>query len=179
MEYHRVYVNGRTYFFTLVTCKRRPIFHDQTSIDLINAALLYTTNRYPFEVVASVILPDHMHFIWTMPVDSCDFSTRWRLIKSHFTRAWCKNGSISESLSRKKKGEQDVWQRRFWEHMIRDENDLIRHIDYIQYNPVKHDLVDLPISWKYSSFMDYVRKGLYPKNWGENGNIWSGESFIE
>jgi putative transposase len=179
MEYRRVYVNGGTYFFTLVTYKRRPILQNQKSIELINAAMLYTANRLPFEVVAGVILPDHMHFIWTMPVDSCDYSTRWRLIKSYFTRSWCKNGSISESVSRNKKGEQDVWQRRFWEHMIRDETDLTRHIEYIHYNPVKHGLVNSPIDWQYSSFMKYVREGLYPLNWGENGNIWPGEGCIE
>src|SRR4030043_1166609 len=153
MEYRRVYINGGTYFFTLVTYNRRPIFSSQKSIDFLNDAFQYTASRMPFEVVANVILPDHVHFIWTLPVESCDFSTRWRLIKSYFTRHWCKDRTISESTSRAKKGERDIWQRRFWEHLIRDEFDFTRHIEYIHYNPVKHGYAIAPIDWNYSSFM--------------------------
>ena len=179
MEYRRVYINSGTYFFTLVTFNRRPIFSSQRSIDLLNDAFQYTTDRMPFEVVASVILPDHMHFIWTLPEKSCDFSTRWRLIKSHFTRHWSKDRIISESPSRMKKGERNVWLRRFWEHLIRDDFDLTRHIEYIHNNPVKHRYVNSPKDWKYSSFIKYVQDGLYTQNWGENGNVWSGESGME
>ena len=179
MEYRRVYINAGTYFFTLVTFERRPILSSPRSIELLNDAFQYTSDRMPFQVVAGVVLPDHMHFVWTMPIESVDFSTRWRLIKSHFTRHWCKDGSISVSASRIKKGEQDIWQRRFWEHLIRDENDLSRHIEYIHYNPVKHGHVSSAINWKYSSFMKYAQDGLYPRNWGENGNVWSGVSLME
>jgi putative transposase len=179
MRYRRIYIRGGTYFFTLVTYKRNPILSTQNSIDLFTDAIRYTAKRMPFTIVAYVILPDHMHFIWTMPEDSCDYSTRWRLIKSHFTRAWCQDGSVSKSASRQKKGEQDVWQRRFWEHMIRDENDLSRHVEYIHYNPVKHALVNSPDEWSYSSFKDYVKDGLYPTNWCDFSNIWPGEGFME
>ncbi len=89
-----------------------------------------------------------MHFIWTLPEDSSDYSTRWRLIKSHFTRNWRGKIGVSESDSRRKKGEADVWQRRFWEHLIRDEDDLSRHVEYIHYNPVKHGLVSAAAEWK-------------------------------
>jgi putative transposase len=179
MNYRRVYIKGGTYFFTLVTYKRYPIFSTQRAIDFFDEAIRYTEKRMPFDIVASVILPDHLHHIWTMPIDSCDFSTRWRLIKSHFTRSWCQVGSVSKSLSRIKKGEQDVWQRRFWEHLIRDEADLTRHIEYIHINPVKHNFVKSPIEWKYSSFNNYVREGIYSPNWGGIVNLWPGESFME
>jgi putative transposase len=179
MEYRRVYVKGGTYFFTLVTYNRQPLLSAQRSIEILNDAFQYVADRMPFEVVASAILPDHMHFIWTMPGESCDFSTRWRLIKSHFTRHWCMNGSLSKSASRIKKGEQDVWQRRFWEHLLRDEFDLSRHIEYIHYNPVKHGLANSAMDWKYSSFTKYVQDGFYPPNWGEKEIIWTGERCME
>ncbi len=120
-----------------------------------------------------------MHFIWTLPPENSDFSTRWRLIKSHFTRNWCAKDSVSENASRVQKGEKDVWQRRFWEHLIRDELDITRHVEYIHYNPVKHGLVDSPGDWEYSSFMKYVREDMYPLEWEGNGNIWEGERGME
>ena len=125
MEYRRVYVNGGTYFFTLITYKRRLIFTTPSVVDLFNNAIRYTYERMPFELVSKVILPNHIHLIMTMPEDSSDFSTRLRLIKSHFTRHLCKDQVISESVSRFKKGERDVWQRRFWEHLIRDDADIL------------------------------------------------------
>src|SRR5512146_1212838 len=159
MDYRRVYVPGGTYFFTIVTYERRPILWTPEAVEKLREAFRYTIERHPFTLVASVILPDHMHFIWTLPEESRDFSTRWRLIKSHFSRNWHSKGTISESESRQKKGEADVWQRRFWEHMIRDEVDLSNHVEYIHYNPVKHGLVSSPADWEYSSFRKYVRDG--------------------
>ena len=179
MKYRRVYVNGGTYFFTVVTYNRQPILNSQSSFNLLNDAIKYTANQMPFEVIAYVVMPDHMHFIWTLPEDSSDFSTRWRLIKSYFTRNWCKKQIVSSSASRKMKGEKDIWQRRFWEHLISDEADLTRHVEYIHYNPIKHGFVDCAINWKYSSFTDYVRKGLYPKNWGEGIKLRSGDGFMK
>lgn len=113
MEYRRAFVPGGTYFFTLVSYNRHPIFSNPVAVDLLRDAFQYTRQRKPFSVIASVILPDHMHFIWTLPLDSSDFSTRWRLIKSHFTRHWCSKDSVSQIESRINKGEKDVWQRRF------------------------------------------------------------------
>lgn len=179
MQYRRLYIKGGTYFFTLVTYNRKPIFSSVAAVQLLSTALTYTASRMPFETVAYVILPDHLHYIFTLPIESSDFSTRWRLIKSHFTRQWCKEGSISNHPSRIKKGELDVWQRRFWEHLIRDETDLARHIEYIHYNPVKHGFVNAAMEWKYSSFMDFVRDGMYPSNWGENGKVWAGLGSME
>jgi putative transposase len=179
MNYRRAFVPGGTFFFALVTYQRRPILSTPEAINFLRDALRYTIMRMPFEVVASVILPDHMHFAWTLSPESGDFSTRWRLIKSHFTRNWCPKETISETASRVQKGEKDVWQRRFWEHLIRDELDLTRHVEYIHYNPVKHGLVNLPGEWKYSSFMKYVQDGIYPPDWGGNGNTWEGEHWMQ
>ncbi len=174
MKYRRSFLPGGTFFFTLITYRRRPIFSPPEAIDLLWNAFGYTMQRMPFTVVANAILPDHLHFIWTLPADSSDYSTRWRLIKSHFTRNWWAGETTSENASRVKKGEKDVWQRRFWEHLIRDERDLTRHVEYIHFNPVKHGLVSSPSEWKYSSFLRYVQDGMYPMDWGLNEKVWEG-----
>ena len=179
MNYRRAFTPGGTFFFTLVTYQRRPIFSSPEAINLLRGSFRYVMERSPFTIVASVILPDHIHSIWTLPEESSDYSTRWRLIKSHFTRQWCEKESLSENASRVQKGEKDVWQRRFWEHLIRDEADLTRHIEYIHYNPVKHGAVNSPGNWEYSSFIKYVRDGIYPADWGGNGEKWEGEQGME
>ena len=179
MKYHRAYMPGGTYFFTVVTYQRRPILATPYTVDVLRKAFRYTMERLPFTIVASVILPDHMHFIWTLPQETSDFSTRWRLIKSHFTRNWAEKDAISESISRLNKGEKDVWQRRFWEHLIRDQTDLARHVEYIHYNPVKHGFVNAPAEWEYSSFMKFVREGSYSPDWGKDSEIWSGDHRME
>ena len=165
MEYRRLFQPGGTYFFTVVTYQRRPIFSSPQAVKLLRDAFRYTLERLPFIIVASVILPDHMHFIWTLPVECSDFSTRWKMIKSYFTKNWRSKGVVSKSISRRRKGEADVWQRRFWEHLIRDERDFANHIEYIHNNPVKHGLAKSPAEWQYSSFMKYVRDGMYDVNW--------------
>ncbi len=167
MKYHRLYVPGGTYFFTLVTYHRLPIFKSPESVDLFYDALNYTSARMPFESIAYVILPDHLHFVWSLPERSSDYSTRWRLIKSYFTRYYAGKDEAMISASRKQKMEQAVWQRRFWEHLIRDETDLANHIEYIHFNPIKHGYVNCLADWKYSSFLKYVEEGFYPSNWGE------------
>jgi putative transposase len=178
MDYRRLYVTGGTYFFTVVTYKRRPILSTE-AIDILRNAFRYTMHKHPFTIVASVILPDHMHFIWTLPPQSGDYSMRWRLIKSFFTRNWYRQQSESESESRRKKREADIWQRRFWEHLIRDEADLSNHIEYIHYNPVKHGLVKAPVDWKYSSFMKFVREGFYALDWGGDEKFFADETWME
>jgi putative transposase len=128
-------------------------------------------NRHAFSIDAFVLLPDHMHCVWTLPRDDRDFAKRWRLIKSYFSRK-C-DGLYKEipSESRRKKNEQMVWQRRFWEHLIRDSSDKERHIEYIHYNPVKHGLVKTPKDWAYSSFHSFVHKGIYTNEWGSGCRI--------
>ncbi len=179
MEYRRVFLPGGTFFFTLVTFQRRPILSCPENIQLLRNAFQYTLDRHPFTIVANVILPDHMHFIWTLPEDSSDYSTCWRLIKSHFTRNWKREIGFGKSDSRRKKGEADVWQRRFWEHLIREEDDLSRHVEYIHYNPVKHGLVSAAAEWRYSSFMKYVQRGAYSLDWGRQENKFAGERWME
>ena len=110
---------------------------------------------YPFDLDAIVVLPDHLHCIWILPEGDSDFSTRWRLIKSDFTRNYLSVSAGEISNSRRMKKERGIWQRRFWEHMIHDEADLNVHRDYIHYNPVKHGLVDSPAMWEYSSYNSF------------------------
>jgi putative transposase len=122
-------------------------------------------------IEAMVVLLDHLHCIWTLPGEDADFSMRWRLIKSEFSRRCPEAYKRQRSASRVQKGEQAVWQRRFWENQVRDERDFARHVDYIHYNPVSHGLVKAPRDWEYSSFHRYVRDGCYPVDWGANEQI--------
>lgn len=119
-----------------------------------------------FRIDAIVVLPDHLHTIWTLPINESDFSIRWKIIKGTFSQYYSgfKIQDVPESMLRK--NEKGIWQRRFWEHAIRDEEDFNRHRDYIHFNPVKHGLVNTPLEWEHSSFKNFVRKGLYPVDWG-------------
>ena len=116
---------------------------------------------------AFVVMPDHLHAVWQLPPNDKDFSLRWSIIKQHVTRdctIWLPQQDIS--TSREKRGEGGLWQRRFWEHLIRDEADFSRHLDYIHYNPVKHGYVANTGDWPYSTFHRYVKQGVYPADWG-------------
>ena len=128
-------------------------------------------SRHPFKMDAFVLLPDHLHCIWTLPQEDREFSMRWRLIKSNFTHSCDKAIRGAVSASRRRKGEQAVWQRHFWEHQIRDDRDLIQHVAYIHINPVKHGLVQAPKDWAYSSFRRYARERFYVLDWGVGGAI--------
>jgi putative transposase len=129
----------------------------------LRAAFRVTRSERPFAIDAIVILPDHLHAIVTLPVNDADFSGRWRRIKSLFTRFLV---AARVPITRNAKAERDLWQRRFWEHTIRHDQDFERHVDYIHYNPVKHGLVTRVCDWPYSSFHLYVRQGLLPQDWG-------------
>ena len=171
MRYRRIKAEGRTYFFTLVTHNRRPFLCYPNNVELLRQAFRYTMQRHPIEIDAFVLLPDHLHSIWTLPEGDHNFSMRWRLIKSYFSRyAQNKYDSIV-STSRENKQERAFWQRRFWEHLIRDDEDFAKHVDYVHYNPVKHGLVTAPKDWEYSSFHRYVRAGLYDAMWGTMDEI--------
>ncbi len=171
MEYRRSLVNGGQYFFTVVTYKREAVLTQSDNIDILRQAFRTTQKRHPFTIDAIVVLPDHVHTIWTMPEGDYDYSTRWRLIKSTFTRECEKTHNHKRNSSRERKKEQTIWQRRFWEHMIRDDGDFEAHCDYIHYNPVKHGLVEAPGDWKYSSFHRYVKNGFYDGGWGSDKSI--------
>jgi len=179
MKYRRMVVPGGTFFFTVVTFQRRTIFSSPDAVSLLRDAFRRTMAQRPFTVVASVVLPDHLHIIWTLPAEITDYSTRWTLIKRYFTQNWTTPDSIYTNPSRLLKGEKEVWQRRFWEHHIRDESDLARHIEYIHYNPVKHGYVRSPAEWEYSSFRRFVQNGIYSPDWGAGGNTRAGENHME
>jgi putative transposase len=162
-NYRRNPIPGGSYFFTVTLddrCSRLLIDH----IDVLRAAFRHVLARHPFTVAAIVVLPDHLHAIWTLPEQDADFALRWRLIKSGFSRAL--PGGEPVSRSRAEKGERGIWQRRYWEHTLRDDSDVERHFDYIHYNPVKHGHVHQACDWPYSSFHRMVRLGVYPRDWG-------------
>ena len=168
-DYHRAHLEGGTFFFTVVTYARWPIFKSPAATGLLQKSFHYVVAKRPFRVEALVILPDHLHCIWTLPAGDGDFSVRWRLLKTYFSRHY--SGSVAaadSSSSMAAKKEAGIWQRRFWEHTIRDQEDLNRHCDYIHNNPVKHGLVRSPGEWKDSSFGRFVAKGMYSPDWGED-----------
>jgi putative transposase len=161
VAYRRVRVPGGTYFFTLTLADRSSKLL-VARIDDLRCAFRTVLRTHPARVDAIAILPDHLHALWTLPANDCDYSSRWRLIKNHFTRRLRASGY---SGSPNAKGEYAVWQSRFWEHQIRDEEDFARHIGYIHYNPVKHGLVSRPSDWRWSSFHRFVGDGRLPADW--------------
>ena len=171
MRYRRTRKKGGTYFFTVVTFNRANILLHPENISLLRDSFRKVMASHPFLIDAFILMPDHLHCIWTLPENDRDFSKRWRLIKSHFTRNCDNKYKQTPGESRKRKNEQAVWQRRFWEHLIRNENDFARHVEYLHYNPVKHGLVKAPADWEYSSFHKYVRNGKYDRKWGAGGDI--------
>jgi len=170
MQYRRAAIQGGTYFFTIVTYKRIKMLCTPHHIGLLRNALKSVKKRLPFQIEAVVVLPDHLHCILTLPENDADFPTRLRQIKSHFSRN-CLDLDHENSLARIRKRERPIWQRRYWEHLIRDEEDFIRHVDYIHYNPVKHRLVEAPRDWPFSSFHQYVKRGLYDRDWGDGQDM--------
>ncbi|AXQ28853.1 transposase [Solimonas sp. K1W22B-7] len=162
-RYRRSRTAGASYFFTVTLADRHEALLTR-HIDLLRNAYQDSARRRPFETIAICILPDHLHALWELPADDSDFSTRWAAIKSGFSHLL--PPSPNPGASKQRKREKGIWQRRFWEHQIRDELDLQRHIDYIHYNPVKHGLVPSTADWPHSSFHRYVRKGLLAPDWG-------------
>jgi putative transposase len=161
-NYRRNFVAGGSYFFTVNLAERNGRLLTE-HVNLLRAAFRYTRARHSFAIEATVVPPDHLHTIWTLPEDDANFATRWRLIKATFSRALPTSERISPS--RLQKGERGIWQRRYWEHTLRDEDDFARHSDYIHFNPVKHGLVARVKDWPHSSFHRMVRLGIYPADW--------------
>jgi len=161
-NYRRAFVPGGTWFFTATLLDRRkPLLIER--IDALREATRWTMEHQPFQIDAFVVLPDHIHTIWTLPPGDTDFSLRWRLIKQQFSRSI----PLGERLSpvRLARGERGIWQRRFWEHLIRDDADFQRHVEYCYINPLKHGLVRRVCDWPYSSFHRDVGAGLVPQDW--------------
>jgi putative transposase len=161
-DYRRNFIAGGSFFFTVNLAERRLRLLTE-HIDELRKAFRETRRDHPFTIDAMVILPNHLHTIRTMPEGDANFATRWRLIKSAFSRSLPTGERISDS--RVAKGEGGIWQRRYWEHTIRDESDFARHIDYVHINPVKHGYVTRVSDWPYSSFHRMVKLGVYPEDW--------------
>ncbi|WP_029920903.1 REP-associated tyrosine transposase [Nevskia soli] len=173
--YRRNRVEGGTYFFT-VTLRDRSSRLLVDCISQLRTAYAQAQKRLPFETVAIVILPDHLHAIWALPAEDSDYSGRWRLIKASFSRSVAKAG-----LAERRAGTAgyDLWQSRFWEHTIRDDDDLKRHVDYIHYNPVKHGLVTKAADWPHSSFHGFVERGELSTDWAGDLSSVDGMVFGE
>lgn len=165
-NYRRVYQQNGYYFFTVVSYQRQPVFIRQEFRKALRTAILKTQKQYPFENVAMVLLPDHLHCIWRVPEGDVNYSRRWSLIKRQVSQHLSGHFEGVVSCSRGKRRESLIWQRRFWEHQILDEEDLQAHLDYCYWNPVKHGLVSRVSDWLYSTFHRDVRRGLYPLDWG-------------
>lgn len=171
VRYRRNFVAGGTYFFTATLV-------DRTSTALVDhvgalrAAFRTTRQGHPFMIDAIVVLPDHLHVVMTLPEGDADFPNRWRLIKRRFTTAVAKEGA---PVARHRNGEHALWQRRFWEHAIRDDHDFETHVDYIHFNPVKHGFVGRVREWPYSSFHRYVRCGLCTEDWAGDAGVSAGK----
>jgi putative transposase len=161
-SYRRNIIAGGVYFFTVNLAERRSRLLTE-HVELLRAAFRYARQHKPFTIDAIVVLPDHLHTIWTLPEGDGDFAVRWALIKARFSRGLAGGEPVSSSRLRKR--ERGIWQRRYWEHTIRDEADFTRHVDYIHFNPVKHGHVEHVAAWPFSSFRRMVQLGLYPENW--------------
>jgi REP-associated tyrosine transposase len=170
-NYRRNFLPGGSFFFTVNLLDRQSRLLTE-QIELLRKAFRYAQERHPFSIEASVVLPDHLHAVWTMPDGDADYALRWRLIKSTFSRELAPTEMLSKS--RASKGERGIWQRRYWEHTLRDENDFAKHVDYIHFNPVKHGHVSRVVDWPYSSFHRFVRLGIYPVDWA--GDVKQGGS---
>ena len=166
-NYRRDQTLGGTWFFTVIAFNRRPIFCDEIFRKSLKQSIQRTRKKYPFKIDGLVLLPDHLHCVWTLPVGDANYSLRWKLIKQFVTKDCRDHFHMKSGLTdaKRKRRESDIWQRRFWEHKIRDDNDFANHLDYIHFNPVKHAHCDTPVSWRFSSFHRYHAMGVYPKNW--------------
>ena len=159
-EYRRLYREGGWYFFTVVTYNREKILTQPANIMRLRHAFHLVKVKYPYHINGIVILPYHIHCIWRLPMEDDNFSLRWKLIKRFF--------SIGLNTPLTGRAEKKVWQRRFWEHLLRNEKDWQVHMDYIHYNPVKHGYVKSPKDWQYGSFHSAVKRGLYDEDWGSS-----------
>jgi putative transposase len=166
-NYRRAHVPGGAFFFTVVTHRRRRLFHDEANRILLGDVIRDIQRDWSFDINAIVLLPDHLHTIWTLPRGDHDYSGRWSVIKRNFTTRFLARGGRDAAVSAGKTRERrrGIWQRRFWEHAISDEDDFQVHFDYIHYNPVKHKLVNCPCDWKPSSIHRWVKAGVYPVDW--------------
>ena len=169
-EYRRVKTSGGTYFFTLVTHLRRPILTNEIVRLALREGIQRARQTMPFKIEAWVLLPDHLHAVWTLPPEDNRYASRWAIIKrqvsNHCGRQFSNGEPVSDSKQKRK--ESGIRQRRFWEHQIRDDLDFKRHMDYLHWNPVKHGKVRQVADWPFSSFHRLAAAGIYPPDWGSD-----------
>ena len=165
MRYRRAIIPGGTFFFTVVTEQRRPLLQQPAAVGCLRGAFRAVMKQRPFRIDAVAILPDHLHCIWTMPQDDSDYATRWLLVKTWCTKHWPDPVPDAPDPARAARGEHALWQRRYWEHAIRDDLDFARHFDDVHDNPVKHGYVSRPADWPYSSVRRAVEMGVYAEDW--------------
>tara|TARA_R110002096_G_scaffold268308_1_gene461968 strand:- start:31 stop:561 length:531 start_codon:yes stop_codon:yes gene_type:complete len=163
MQYRRANINGATYFFTVNLANRNSTLLID-NIDILRRCIGTIKNKHPFKIDAMVVMPEHLHAMFTLPENDNDYARRWSLIKSGFSRQLPKIESISPG--RVSKGERGIWQRRYWEHYIRDDKDYAAHVNYIHYNPVKHGHVQHAVDWPYSSIHQHIKDGCIGNEWG-------------
>jgi len=175
-NYRRANIEGACYFFTVNTLRRQPILVDEPIRIALRKAIEAVRVGLPFTIDAWVLLPDHLHCLWTLPRGDADFATRWKLIKTKVTQQCGSSFFRDEFITarRSKKGQGSIWQNRYWEHQIRDDNDFEQHANYIHWNPVKHGYVERVADWPYSSFHRYVQIGIYPCDWATGTDITGG-----
>ena len=180
-NYRRAKTKGGTYFLTVVTYRRQRFLCDKNVRDALRNGIQNTRTTHPFKIDGWVLLPDHLHCIWTLPPNDAAFGIRWTMIKQFVTRQCSpdlhRDDWMNESKRRRK--ESTIWQRRFWEHQIRNDQDYEKHMDYMHYNPVKHGYVKNVMDWPYSTFHRYVCKGVYAEDWGAEDEMTFEEQFGE
>ena len=163
--FRRSVIPGATYFLTLNTYQRRKVLTEPLFYSALKQAFIQVKAKHPFTIDAFVLLPDHLHCIWTLPPGDGNYALGWNMIKRAVSQATRNDAAPLLSESYIKRKELGLWQRRFWEHQIRDDEDFARHVDYIHWNPMKHCYVARVMDWPYSSFHRYVRHGVYPSDW--------------
>ncbi|MBI5278906.1 MAG: transposase [Burkholderiales bacterium] len=171
-NYVRAVTPGATYFFTVALGDRRASWLVE-HVDLLRESVMVVKRRHPFGIDAMVVMPDHLHALWTMPAGDAAYAMRWMLIKQRFAKLLRRRIAIGRQRSYGN-GEVDIWQRRFWEHQVRDDGDYARHVDYIHFNPVKHGYVTRASEWPHSSFHRWVREGRLPADWGVAAGVVDG-----
>ena len=167
-QYRRTRISGGSFFFTVVTARRRRLLTELQVRLALRQAIQAVRQERPFRIDGWVLLPDHLHAIWTLPSGDDDFATRWRLIKGRVTHQLGAGFHNPAAMTerRRTKAHGSLWQHRYWEHWLRDEDDMRRHLDYLHFNPVKHGLVRRAVDWQWSSFHRHVAAGAYPAEWG-------------
>ncbi|MDX1514862.1 MAG: transposase [Gammaproteobacteria bacterium] len=177
-EYRRAKTPGGTYFFTVCTRNRSQILTRDLVWQSLTEAFNSVRRKWPFYLNAWVVLPDHLHCLWTLPEGDSDFSKRWSMIKRIVTQR-CEASSDFSLVSKNSRREGKIWQRRFWEHLVRSDDDYRLHLDYIHWNPVKHGYVNSAIAWRYSSFSRFVTRGIYDPDWGVAESTFESRRFGE